>query len=100
MAVSVVIAQVVPILQLLSKIIEYLTELQKNSKKHSATLAELKVQMVQLKKTIEQEIDARNKEQELAAADRIFIRKLLCGVGILACSPWIYIGLHLGGWIR
>ena len=100
MAISAVVSQVVPILQLLGKIIEYLTELQKNSKKHSATLAELKAQMVQLKKMIEEEIEARKKEHELAAADRIFVRKLLYGVAIVACSPWIYIGLHIAGWIR
>jgi hypothetical protein len=86
MALGVVIAQVAPILQLLGKIIEYLTELQKNSKKHSAALAEIKAQMVQLQDTIA----AGNKE----------LRKLIYGIAVVACSPWIYIGLHLAGLIR
>ena len=100
MAVSVIMARIAPILQLLGKIIEYLTELQKNSKKHGAALAELKTQMVQLRKMIEEEIEVRKKEQELAASDRIFVRRLTYGLAILACSPWIYTGLHLAGLIR
>jgi hypothetical protein len=62
MAVTVAsIAPFVPIIQLLGKIIEYLTELQKNSKKHSEALAEIKTALAQLKKMLEEEIEARKR---------------------------------------
>ena len=94
------IAPFVPILQLLGKIISYLTELQKNSKKHSAALAEIHVALTQLKKMLEDEVEARKKEQDLSATDRALTRKLVYGAGVLACSPWIYIGFHLAGLVR
>jgi ferric-dicitrate binding protein FerR (iron transport regulator) len=94
------IAPFVPIIQLLGKIIGYLTELQKNSKKHSEALAEIKNALAQMKKMLEEEIEARKKEQELSAADRALTRKLLYWVVGLACSPWIYIGLHVAGFAR
>jgi ferric-dicitrate binding protein FerR (iron transport regulator) len=101
MAVTVAsIAPFVPIIQLLGKIIEYLTELQKNSKKHSEALAEIKTALAQLKKMLEEEIEARKREQELSAADRHFTRKLVYGAVGLACSPWVYIVLHLAGLVR
>ena len=94
------VAPFVPFIQLLGKIIDYITELQKNSKKHSAALAEIKTALAQLKKMLEEEIAARKKEQELSAADRALTRKLVYGTAALACSPWIYIGLHVAGLVR
>jgi hypothetical protein len=88
------------IIQLLGKIIEYLTQLQKNSKKHSEALAEIKTALAQLKKMLEEEIEARKKEQERSAADRGLTRKLVYGTGALACSSWIYIVLHVAGLVR
>jgi hypothetical protein len=53
-----------------------------------------------LKKMLEEEIAARKKEQELSAVDRALTRKLVYGTAALACSPWIYIGLHMAGLVR
>jgi len=94
------IAPFVLIMQLLGKIIEYITELQKNSRKHNQALAEIKAALAHLKKMLEEEIEARKKEQALSASDRALTRKLVYGAGALACSSWIYIGLHLAGLIR
>lgn len=94
------IAPFVPIMQLLAKIIEYITELQKNSRKHNQALAEIKAALAHLKKMLEEEIEARKKEQSLSASDRALTRKPGVGAGVLACSSWIYIGLHLAGLIR
>ena len=94
------VAALVPIFQLLGKIIEYLTELQKNSKRHAQVIAELNAAVTRLKKMVEEEIEARKKEEERSVADKALTRKLICGAGALACSRWIYIGLHLAGIVR
>jgi hypothetical protein len=94
------VAALVPIFQLLGKIIEYLTELQKNSKRHTQVIAELNGAVTRLKKTVEEEIEARKKEEERSVADRALTRKLIYGAATLACSPWIYIALHLAGIVR
>ena len=94
------VAALVPIFQLLGKIIEYLTELQKNSKRHAQVIAELNGAVTRLKKMVEEEIDTRKKEEERSVADRTVTRKLIYGAAALACSPWIYIGLHLAGIVR
>ena len=94
------IAPFVPIIHLLSKIIGYLTEIQKNSKRQTVALAEIKTALAQLKTMLEEEIEARKKEQESATADRALTRKLVYGASALASSPWIYIGLHMAGLVR
>ena len=94
------IAPFVPIMQLLGKIIEYITELQKNSRKHNQALAEIKAALAHVKKMLEEETEAKKREQALSASDRALTRKLVYGAGAFDCSSWIYIGLHLAGLIR
>ena len=94
------VAALLPIFQLLGKIVEYLTELQKNSKRHAQVIAELNAAVARLKKMIEEEIEARKKQEAQATVQRALTLKLICGVAVLACTPWIYIGLHLTGLVR
>ncbi len=94
------VAALVPIFQLLGKIIEYLTELEKNSKRHAQVIAELNGAVTRLKKMVKAEIEARKKEEERSVTDRALTHKLIYGAAALACSPWIYIGLHLAGIVR
>jgi hypothetical protein len=67
---------------------------------HSQACAEIKTTLAQLKKMLEEEIEARKKEQESSAADRALTRELAYGAGALACSAWIYIGLQVVGFVR
>jgi hypothetical protein len=97
---SVSLTALVPVFQLLGNILEYLTELQRNSKKHTQIIGELNATVTRLKKLMEGEIEARKKEEERSAANRAFTRKLVYGAAALACTPWIYIALHLAGWVR
>jgi len=97
---SVSLTAFVPVIQLLGKIIEYLTELQRNSEKHTAIIGELNATVTRLKKLIEEEIEARKKEEERSSADRAFTRNPVHSAAALACTPWIYIALHLAGWVR
>jgi hypothetical protein len=94
------VAAFVPIFQLLGRIIGYLTELQKHSKKHAQVIAELKAALGELREKIEEEIELRKNAEERTTAERAFTRKWIYGAVGLASTAWIYIGLHLAGMVR